>query len=76
MSSVPSLGGEPTRPIPRRSRQNWFIGESHAIATIGGPPAALAAKAATTTIPIVFTWSETTLPSLVSSPVSLGQPAT
>jgi putative tryptophan/tyrosine transport system substrate-binding protein len=41
----------------------------------GGVPAALAAKAATTTIPIVFGKAETRN-ELVSSPVSTGQAAT
>ena len=45
------------------------------IATSGGPAAALAAKAATTTIPIVF-WPAKTRSGLVLSPASPGRAAT
>ena len=45
------------------------------IVTIGGPPVALAAKAATTTIPIVFT-VPTTRSGWVLSPASPGRAAT
>ena len=46
------------------------------IVTVGGTPPALAAKSATSTIPIVFAFPSATRSGSASSPVSLGRPAT